>query len=126
MDINKLNRFPAFGIHLGLSFVIFVVLAYLVIFVWYPSFFFDTDSGWRGMQIIVGIDLVLGPMLTLVVFKAGKPELKMGFDTNRDISSHMPVRWHLYCLCRMPDRDRLRARRISCHERRRLQRYWTA
>jgi hypothetical protein len=75
-DINKLNRFPAFGIHLGLSFVIFVVLAYLVIFVWYPSFFFDTDGGWRGMQIIVGIDLVLGPMLTLVVFKAGKPELK--------------------------------------------------
>jgi len=59
MDINKLNRFPAFGIHLGLSFVIFVVLAYLVIFVWYPSFFFDTDGGWYASELATATQRLL-------------------------------------------------------------------
>ncbi len=71
-----MNRFSAFAIHLGISLLIFVVLAYLIVFEWYPGFFFDTDGGWRGMRIIIAVDLVLGPMLTLVVYKAGKPGLK--------------------------------------------------
>lgn len=71
-----MSRFQAFAIHLGISFVIFIFLAYLVVFEWYPDIFFDTEGGWRGMRIIIGVDLVLGPALTLVVFKAGKPGLK--------------------------------------------------
>ena len=71
-----MSRFKAAGIHLGISFVIFVFLAYLVLFEWYPGIFFNTDGGWRGMRIIVGVDLVLGPTLTLVAYKAGKPGLK--------------------------------------------------
>lgn len=71
-----MSRFSAFAIHLGFSFLIFVVLAYLVVFEWYPGNFFDTDGGWRGMRIIIAVDLVLGPLLTLIVFKAGKPGLK--------------------------------------------------
>lgn len=71
-----MSRFSAFGIHLGLSLIIFVGLAYLVIFQWYPGFFFETDGGWRGLRIIVFVDLVLGPLLTLVVYKHGKPGLR--------------------------------------------------
>ena len=71
-----MSRFGAFAIHLGISLVIFAVLAYLVLFEWYPGLFFDTDGGWRGMRIIIGVDLVLGPTLTLVVYKAGKPGLR--------------------------------------------------
>ena len=71
-----MSRFSAFSIHLGISFLIFLLLAYLVVFQWYPGIFFDNDGGWRGMRIIVAVDLVLGPLLTLVVFKAGKPGLR--------------------------------------------------
>jgi len=71
-----MSRFSAFAIHLGISFLIFLVLAYLVVFEWYPGIFFENDGGWRGMRIIIAVDLVLGPMLTLVVFKAGKPGLR--------------------------------------------------
>ena len=71
-----MNRFSAFAIHLAISFVIFLVLAYLVVFEWYPGILFDTDGGWRGMRIIIGVDLVLGPALTLVAYKHGKPGLK--------------------------------------------------
>ncbi|XOV84334.1 MAG: hypothetical protein ACFHXK_04300 [bacterium] len=76
VSIAAMSRFSAFAIHLGISFLIFVVLAYLVVFEWYPGIFFDTDGGWRGMRIIIAVDLVLGPLLTLIVFKAGKPGLK--------------------------------------------------
>ncbi len=71
-----MTRVGAFLIHLGISFAIFLALAYLIVFVWYPDFFFSTDGGWQGMRIIVAVDLVLGPALTLIVFKPGKPGLK--------------------------------------------------
>ena len=71
-----MSRFRAAAIHFGLSSLVFVVLAYLVVFVWYPDFFFNTDGGWEGMRIIVLVDLVLGPLLTCIVFRSGKPGLK--------------------------------------------------
>lgn len=71
-----MSRFSAFGAHIGISLIIFVALAYLVVFEWYPGMFFNTDGGWRGMRIIFAVDLVLGPLLTLIVFKSGKPGLK--------------------------------------------------
>ncbi len=71
-----MNRYTAFASHLGISFVIFVLLSYLIVFQWYPDFFFATDGGWQGIRIVALVDLVLGPTLTLVVFKAGKPGLK--------------------------------------------------
>lgn len=71
-----MTRFGAFGIHFCISLLIFAGLAYLVVFHWYPGLFFRTDGGWQGMRIIIGVDLVLGPLLTLIVFKQGKPSLR--------------------------------------------------
>ena len=72
----NIPRVTAFLVHLAISFVIFLLLAYLIIFHWYPLPYFHTDGGWRGIRIIAGVDLVLGPLLTLIVFKPGKPGLK--------------------------------------------------
>ncbi|MEM1230920.1 MAG: hypothetical protein AAGI15_10310 [Pseudomonadota bacterium] len=72
-----MSRFQAFAIHLAISLVIFAALAALVVYLWYPGFFFETDGGWQGIRIIVLVDLVLGPLLTLVVYKAGKKGLAM-------------------------------------------------
>ena len=71
-----MTRINAFLTHLGISFLIFLVLLYFIIFEWYPDFLFTTDGGWQGIRIIAGVDLVLGPLLTLIVFKPGKPGLK--------------------------------------------------
>ncbi len=73
----KIPRIRAFLVHLGISFVIFLVLAYWIIVDWYPLPFFHTDGGWQGIRIIAGVDLVIGPLLTLIVFKPGKPGLKL-------------------------------------------------
>jgi hypothetical protein len=70
-----MTKTRAFLIHLGISLSVFGVLAYLVAKVWYPGFFFETDGGWQGLRLLLGVDLVLGPLLTLIVYRAGKPGL---------------------------------------------------
>ena len=69
------SRWTAFAIHLGISALVFLVLAAVIIFVWYPGFLFQTDGGWQGIRLIAGIDLVLGPLLTLIVYNKGKKSL---------------------------------------------------
>lgn len=71
-----ISRFKAFFIHLNISLVLLCLLLYLIIFHWYPSPFFTSDGGWQGIRIALGVDIVLGPLLTLILYKAGKPGLK--------------------------------------------------
>jgi hypothetical protein len=73
----RVTRFHAFAIHLGISLVIFLVLLALLVLVWYRFPLFGVDGGWNGIKIIAGVDLILGPLLTLIVFKPGKPRLKL-------------------------------------------------
>jgi len=71
-----MTKLKAFTSHLGISLIIFLSILSLLIFAWFPPPFFTTDGGWHGIRIVAGVDLVLGPLLTLVVFKPGKPGLK--------------------------------------------------
>lgn len=70
------NRFVAFSIHLGISFVLFLMLAAIIRYVWFPSVLFEADGGWDGIKLIIGVDIVIGPLLTLFVYNINKPELK--------------------------------------------------
>ena len=91
----KIPRVNAFLIHLTISFVIFLILAYLIVFHWYPIPYFHTDGGWRGIRIIAGVDLVLGPLLTLIVYKPGKPGLK--FDlTMIGLAQAVALTWGIW------------------------------
>lgn len=71
-----MTRFRAFAIHLTASVLIFLVFLGIMFFVWYPAPYFEVDGGWRVLRILAGVDVVLGPLLTLIVFKPGKPNLK--------------------------------------------------
>jgi len=71
-----MTRWKASLIHFGLSAVIYVALLYLIVFLWYPQPYFAADGGWDGVRLITGVDLILGPLLTLIVFKSGKPGLR--------------------------------------------------
>lgn len=75
MAYQPTNRWSAFGIHLLISVFVFIVLAAIIIFVWYPGFLFKTDGGWQGIRLIAGIDLILGPLLTLIVYNSSKKSL---------------------------------------------------
>lgn len=66
-------RIKAFLIHLALSLGILAVLLVIIYKIWYPQPFFSGDGGWQGVRIVAGVDIILGPLLTLVVFNIKKP-----------------------------------------------------
>ena len=72
-----IHKLKAFAVHIGISLVIFIAILSYIIYFWYPQPFFTSDGGWQGIRIIAAVDLILGPLLTLIVYKPNKPSLKM-------------------------------------------------
>lgn len=70
------SRKRAFLTHLALSATIVGVVCALIFLVWYPYPYFHAMGAWSVLRILIGVDVVLGPLLTLIVFKPGKPGLK--------------------------------------------------
>lgn len=76
MTLHGLNRYHAFAIHMAISLVIFFILLVCITQYWYPGILFDSSNGWKAVGLIVGIDLILGPLLTLLVFNPAKSSIK--------------------------------------------------
>jgi hypothetical protein len=74
--LTEYNRYQAFVVHMAISLVIFFILLVCITQYWYPGILFDTGNGWKAIGIIIGIDLILGPLLTLIVFNHNKSSLK--------------------------------------------------
>ena len=47
----------------------------VVFILWYPAPTFEIAGAINPMLVLIGVDLVLGPLLTLIVYKHGKPGL---------------------------------------------------
>lgn len=73
-------RWKAVGIHLAISLAILAILLYILFVHWFPGHLFDTDGGWQALQIIVGVDLILGPLLTLVAANPAKTTKELRKD----------------------------------------------
>jgi len=76
MTLLGLNRYQAFATHMAISLVLFFILLACITQLWYPGILFDTGDGTKAIALIVGIDLILGPLLTLIVFNPKKSSLK--------------------------------------------------
>ena len=72
LEISKLH---AFLIHLSGSAVVVGMLCALIFFVWYPAPYFAAKGASSVLRVLVGVDLILGPMLTLILFRPRKPGL---------------------------------------------------
>jgi hypothetical protein len=71
-----MTRWKASAIHLAISLTIAAFIGSLIYFVWYPRPYFQAAGGNTLMLLIMSVDIVLGPLLTLVVFKPGKKSLR--------------------------------------------------
>jgi len=69
------TRFNAFFIHLALSALIAFTFILAAVLVWYPDYYLDITGAKKIFLMIVGIDVCLGPILTLLVFNKAKKEL---------------------------------------------------
>jgi hypothetical protein len=74
--LRSSGKVRAFAIHLGLSSTAVGILAALMVLLWYPPPFFRFDGGWQVLRLILLVDVVLGPLMTLIVFDRAKKELR--------------------------------------------------
>lgn len=76
MKLQKVTRLQAAGVHLLLSAAIAAVALALMLLVWYPHPLFVAAGGNDLLFLLVGVDVIIGPLITLIIFKAGKKGLK--------------------------------------------------
>lgn len=67
------DRLRASGIHFGLSLSIAALAAWLVFALWYPYPYREISGGRELFLIVIAVDVILGPLITLVVFNRLKP-----------------------------------------------------
>jgi hypothetical protein len=70
-------KLTAFGAHLLISVVVFTVIIAFTVGLWYPPPFFWIDGGVQITLLAAAVDIVAGPLLTLIVYRPKKPHLVM-------------------------------------------------
>jgi hypothetical protein len=76
MEQKKVTRWQASAVHLAISVAIALLFLALLLLVWYPGPLFEAAGGRDLLLILIGVDVVAGPLITLIVFKWDKPSLK--------------------------------------------------
>lgn len=71
-----MSRWKAAFIHLLISLLVLGGVAACILYFWYPPALLHMAKADRLFLLIGCIDLVIGPLLTLIVYKTGKPSLK--------------------------------------------------
>jgi hypothetical protein len=71
-----MTRWKASATHFVISLVVVGLVAAIIIWRWYPLELFGMAKAGGLLTILLAVDLVLGPLLTAVVFRSGKPGLK--------------------------------------------------
>ncbi|OYT92179.1 MAG: pilus assembly protein [Burkholderiales bacterium PBB3] len=74
------DRLRASAIHLGISLSIAALAALLVFGIWYPYPYREISGGRELFLIVVTVDVILGPLITLAVFNRKKPWTELRRD----------------------------------------------
>lgn len=74
-SIHSLSRWQAFGVHLLISAMVLIAILLPVFLLWYPDPYHRIVEIWNVLSVLILVDVVIGPLLTLVVFKPGKKSL---------------------------------------------------
>jgi len=74
-------RIRAALVYLAASAVVASIVFTAVFFLWYPGPFFGAAGGFDLLKIIVSVDVTLGPLVVLVIYKPGKWGLKFDLAT---------------------------------------------
>ncbi len=78
--INWREKFLAFAIHFVVTAAFGACAAALIFLVWFPHPFATMIGGTELFLLVVGCDLALGPLLSLVVYSSRKSRGKLVFD----------------------------------------------
>ena len=67
-----MNRWKAASIHLSISLVLATVIGALLYFLWFPSPYFIAAGASKLIMVLMGVDICIGPLLTLIVVNPRK------------------------------------------------------
>jgi len=62
-------------LHLVISATVVGSVLAVIFLLWYPAPFFQVVGAWAPVKVMIGVDLVLGPLMTLIVYRRNKPSL---------------------------------------------------
>ncbi len=71
-----MTRWRASSLHLFICGLIALTVVVVMLFVWYPQPYFEALGGKRLLMILLGVDLTLGPLITLIIYNEKKKSLK--------------------------------------------------
>lgn len=71
------DKLKAFVMHLAISLILVLAVYFLIHFLWYPAPLFKATNTGKIFIMILLVDLVLGPLLTFIVYKKNKKTLRM-------------------------------------------------
>lgn len=71
-----MSRFKAATLHFLISLTVVATIITIMLTLWFPNAYFKLMGGKTLIYLIASVDVFLGPLLTLVVFKSGKKSLK--------------------------------------------------
>lgn len=83
MQINSLRfqaAFKAMTVHLGLSLLVAAAVALFVFTLWFPYPYRELAGGSELFILVIAVDLVCGPLLTIVLYSPTKPKREMLTD----------------------------------------------
>lgn len=69
---TKTTRWRAATVHFALSVLIAALVFAVIYFVWYPGALFGSAGGLDLFLLIACVDVVIGPLITLIIFVPGK------------------------------------------------------
>jgi hypothetical protein len=75
-----MSRLRAFSIHLAISATIAAAVIALMLLLWYKPPFFSALGGKHILLILLGVDVTLGPLITLIIFNHLKSRKALTFD----------------------------------------------
>jgi hypothetical protein len=73
---NNFSRWTAASLHLAISIAVALAVVAAMLFIWYPAPYFQALGGSGLLMLIVGVDVVLGPLITFIVFDTRKKSLE--------------------------------------------------
>lgn len=80
-SLRQLSRIRAASYHLAISALIAALTVAIMLAVWYPPPLFGAMGGQLLLVLIVGVDIAIGPLITLIVFNPRKRELAFDLAT---------------------------------------------
>jgi hypothetical protein len=75
-----MNRWKAAAVHLSISIVLALSIGALLYFLWFPSPYFAAAGASKLIMLLLGVDVCIGPLLTLLVVNRRKSRKSLRLD----------------------------------------------